>query len=147
MIYITAKTIQTKTYTIFSLGISLDKKLKDQSRALHSPVFSILHHKSSEWTTYIVFSLHTQNQKDPYKISFSEPAALSGSDYEVTYTCCVFVTLPCGILGHVWYLIVSILDLCHLSYFCDLNFSMTDHNQYSNADWITSNICDCREII
>ena len=28
----------------------------------------------------------------------------------------VFVTLPCGILGHMWYLIVSIPDLCHLSY-------------------------------
>ena len=24
---------------------------------------------------------------------------------------CVFVTLPCGILGQVWYLIVSIPDL------------------------------------
>ena len=30
---------------------------------------------------------------------------------------CVFVTFPCGILGQVWYLIVSIPDLCHLSYF------------------------------
>ena len=30
---------------------------------------------------------------------------------------CVFVTLPSGILGQVWYLIVSIPDLCHLSYF------------------------------
>ena len=30
---------------------------------------------------------------------------------------CVFVTFPCGILGLVWYLIVSILDLCRLSYF------------------------------
>ena len=30
---------------------------------------------------------------------------------------CVFVTFPCGILGHVWYLIVLIPDLCHLSYF------------------------------
>ena len=30
---------------------------------------------------------------------------------------CVFVTFPCGILGHVWYLIVSIPDLCRLSYF------------------------------
>ena len=29
---------------------------------------------------------------------------------------CVFVTIPCGILGQVWYLIVSIPDLCHLSY-------------------------------
>ena len=30
---------------------------------------------------------------------------------------CVFVTFPCGILGQVWYLIVSFPDLCHLSYF------------------------------
>ena len=30
---------------------------------------------------------------------------------------CVFVTFPYGILDQVWYLIVSILDLCCLSYF------------------------------
>ena len=30
---------------------------------------------------------------------------------------CVFVTLPCGILGQVRYLIVSIADLFHISYF------------------------------
>ena len=30
---------------------------------------------------------------------------------------CVFVTFPCGILGLVWYLIVSIPDIRHLSYF------------------------------
>ena len=29
---------------------------------------------------------------------------------------CVFATFPCGILGQVWYLIVSIPNLCHLSY-------------------------------
>ena len=29
---------------------------------------------------------------------------------------CVFVTFPCGILGQVRYLIVSIPDLCRLSY-------------------------------
>ena len=32
----------------------------------------------------------------------------------------VFVTLPCGILGQVWYLVVSIPDLCRLSYFVTL---------------------------
>ena len=31
---------------------------------------------------------------------------------------CVFVTFLCGILGQVRYLIVSIPDLCQLSYFC-----------------------------
>ena len=30
---------------------------------------------------------------------------------------CVFVTFPCGILGQVWYLIVSIPDLRRISYF------------------------------
>ena len=29
----------------------------------------------------------------------------------------VFVPFPCGILGQVWYLMVSIPDLCRLSYF------------------------------
>ena len=28
---------------------------------------------------------------------------------------CIFVTFLCGILGQVWYLIVSFPDLCHLS--------------------------------
>ena len=30
---------------------------------------------------------------------------------------CVFITFPSGILGQVWYLIVSIPDICRLSYF------------------------------
>ena len=30
---------------------------------------------------------------------------------------CVFVTFQCGVLGQVWCLIVSISDLCLLSYF------------------------------
>ena len=30
---------------------------------------------------------------------------------------CAFVTFSCGILGQVWYLIVSIPDLCHIIYF------------------------------
>ena len=30
---------------------------------------------------------------------------------------CVFVTIPCGVLSQVWYLIVSIPDLCLLPYF------------------------------
>ena len=29
----------------------------------------------------------------------------------------IFVTFSCGILDQVWYLIVSLPDLCHLSYF------------------------------
>ena len=34
----------------------------------------------------------------------------------VTFSC-VFVTEPCGVLGQVWYLIVSIPDICLLHYF------------------------------
>ena len=30
---------------------------------------------------------------------------------------CIFVTFPCGILGQVWYLIVSFPDLCRFSYY------------------------------
>ena len=33
---------------------------------------------------------------------------------------CGFVTFPCGVLGQVWYLIVSISDLCLLSDFDNL---------------------------
>ena len=31
--------------------------------------------------------------------------------------CCVFVTFPCGVVGQVWYLIVSISDLGLLTYY------------------------------
>ena len=34
----------------------------------------------------------------------------------VTFSC-VFVTFPCGVLGLVWYLIVSIPNLCLFTYF------------------------------
>ena len=30
---------------------------------------------------------------------------------------CVFVTFPCGVLVKAWYLILSIPDLCLLTYF------------------------------
>ena len=39
-----------------------------------------------------------------------------------------FVTFPCSVLGQVWWLIVSIPDLCLLSYFAvmqDVEFSVT----------------------
>ena len=37
---------------------------------------------------------------------------------------CIFLNFPCGILGQVWYLIVSFPDLCRLSYFdAPLRFS------------------------
>ena len=37
----------------------------------------------------------------------------------------VFVTFPCGVLGQVWFLIVSILDLCLLPYFANAIIKMT----------------------
>ena len=37
---------------------------------------------------------------------------------------CVFVTFPSGILGQVWYLLVSIPDLCHFSYYILLSTSL-----------------------
>ena len=33
------------------------------------------------------------------------------------FLCVMFVTFTCGVLGQVWYLIVSIPDLCLLTYF------------------------------
>ena len=36
---------------------------------------------------------------------------------------CGFVTFSCGVLGQVWYLIVSIADLCLLTYLlCSASF-------------------------
>ena len=37
---------------------------------------------------------------------------------------CIFVTFHCGILGQVWYLIVSSPDFCCLSYFLYLCLSV-----------------------
>ena len=46
----------------------------------------------------------------------------------------VFVTFQCGILGQVWYLIVSIPDLCHLFYFnciiASMNVSVCQCSMY-----------------
>ena len=44
-----------------------------------------------------------------------ERAGLLALLYVMFY--CVFVTFSCGVLGQVWYLIVSISDLCLLTYF------------------------------
>ena len=46
---------------------------------------------------------------------------------------CVFVTFPFGILGQMWYLIVSIADLCRLSYFEKIKVNLLDgrwHRQH-----------------
>ena len=48
----------------------------------------------------------------------------------VTFSC-AFLTFPYGVLGQVWYLIVSIPDICLLPYFdkiwLDRRYDMTDH--------------------
>ena len=49
----------------------------------------------------------------------------------VMFFFCIFVTFPCGILGQVWYLIVSFPDLCHLSY--SYNLSFTEINNKNTA--------------
>ena len=41
----------------------------------------------------------------------ADPSVLVGDVY------CIFVTFPCGILGQVWYLIVSFLDFSLFFYF------------------------------
>ena len=44
---------------------------------------------------------------------------------------CIFVTFPYGILGQVWYLIVSFPDVWRLSYFyCDRSLSDVDVRLY-----------------
>ena len=51
---------------------------------------------------------------------------------------CAFVTFPCGILGQVWYLILSIPDPCHIS---NLPFaSATSPYQSGINRWWTSQI-------
>ena len=46
----------------------------------------------------------------------------------VIFNCGVFLTFPCGIMGQVWYMIVSISDLCRLYYF--------QHNNNGGKTWI-----------
>ena len=55
---------------------------------------------------------------------------------------CVYVTFPCGIQGQVWYLIVSIPDLCRLFYFhwpplvgeMSRKYSLRNSGQYQTID-------------
>ena len=62
---------------------------------------------------------------------------------------CDFVTFPCGVLGQVWCLIVSISDLCLLFYFYEFGLSCLiilkryecRFSLYGAMDW--SAVCDC----
>ena len=53
---------------------------------------------------------------------------------------CVVVTFPSGILGQVWYLIVSIPDLCPLSYFHTVRIVL--YRLFCSSDWVI----DCMQI-
>ena len=47
---------------------------------------------------------------------------------------CVFVIFPCGILGQVWYLIVSISELRHLSSF-EYSLGIEIFSRYGIFSW------------
>ena len=50
--------------------------------------------------------------------------------------CCVFVSFPCGVLGQVRHLIVSIPDLCLLSYFdADFTHESLSRQVLSHSCW------------
>ena len=60
--------------------------------------------------------------------------ALIGSVY------CIFVTFPCDIMGQVWYLIVSMPDLCRLSYFYG-GRSVAVHSLLIVASTVVGGVC------
>ena len=43
---------------------------------------------------------------------------------------CVLVSLPCGVMGQVWYLILSILDLCLFTYFVHYTFLKLQYSSH-----------------
>ena len=43
---------------------------------------------------------------------------------------CIFVTFLCGVLGQVWYLIVSFPDLCRVSYLCTTSSTKKRNNLF-----------------
>ena len=54
---------------------------------------------------------------------------------------CEFVTFPIGILGQVWYLIVSISDLCTLTYLANATVCKLQRNFKITTQRVMSNIC------
>ena len=63
------------------------------------------------WPIFTVETLYNT----VFGVTCWEGAELLAFLYVIFY--CVFVTFPCGVLGRVWCSIVSIPDLCLLSYF------------------------------
>ena len=61
-----------------------------------------------------------------------------------------FVICPCGVLGRVWYFIVSIPDLCLLTYFKKVTVNVANNHYgktWRRSDFTLSflNICQRRE--
>ena len=46
------------------------------------------------------------------------------------YVYCIFATFPCGVLGQVWYLIVSFSNLCNRFYFYCINMFGIAHREF-----------------
>ena len=69
-------------------------------------------------------------------VTCGEKANLLAIMYVMFY--CVFVTFPCGVPGQVWYLIVSIPDICLLPYFYNKTCRLShDIHVISNFFFIT----------
>ena len=61
---------------------------------------------------------------------------------------CNFVTFPFGILGQVWYLIVSIPDSCCLSdLYYDTFFEYSARNKPATVRRVYSNTAESRELL
>ena len=56
---------------------------------------------------------------------------------------CVFVTFPCGLLGQVWYLIVSTPDLWLLTYFITCENTQVLRESITEDDEMSKNEPSC----
>ena len=82
-------------------------------------------------------------------VTFWERADLFGLFYVMF--ACVFVTFPYGVMGHVWFLIESVPDLCLLPYFgtyskctkTSLNWllDITIRSEYYSKHSLASTLC------
>ena len=54
-----------------------------------------------------------------------------------------FVTFQCGILGHVWYFIISIPDLCHFSYLKYRHICMCNY-RFLQTKWLFARHVDIK---
>ena len=96
-------------------SIDTDPLIQALCQSRHG-VWGLTHHHAN--TTVFCFGYEDNPIKNvtcSLAVTCREWADLLALLYVMFY--CVFVTFPCGVLGHVWCLIVSIPDLCLLSYF------------------------------